>query len=120
MVMQPYKGSCHCGAIQFSFEGEPITKGMRCNCSFCSKRGIVVSPYPVPEAQFHINAKEGALSLYQFGKKKAKHYFCRICGIHTFTESPRMLGHCRVNLGCVEGVDTFAMDIELFDGKHLL
>lgn len=37
MVMQPYKGSCHCGAIQFSFEAEPFTHGVRCNCSFCSK-----------------------------------------------------------------------------------
>jgi hypothetical protein len=120
MTAQSYKASCHCGAIQFSFEAEPITKGMRCNCSFCSRRGAVMSPYAVPEAQFHIEAKEGALGLYQFGRKKAKHYFCKNCGIQTFTESARMPGHYRVNLGCVEGVDTFAMDIELFDGKNLL
>lgn len=31
MVMQPYKGSCHFGAIHFSFEAEPFTKGVRCN-----------------------------------------------------------------------------------------
>jgi hypothetical protein len=26
----------------------------------------------------------------------------------------------RVNLGCVEGVDTFELPFDLFDGKHLL
>ena len=40
MVMQKYQGSCHCGAIHFSFEAEPITKGIRCNCSYCSKRAL--------------------------------------------------------------------------------
>jgi hypothetical protein len=35
--MQLYKGSCHCGAIKFSFEAEPFTHGERCNCSYCSK-----------------------------------------------------------------------------------
>ena len=25
--MQPYKASCHCGAIRFSFEAEPFTQG---------------------------------------------------------------------------------------------
>jgi hypothetical protein len=37
MDMRQYKGSCHCGAIKFSFEAEPVTKGERCNRSFCSK-----------------------------------------------------------------------------------
>jgi hypothetical protein len=63
MVMQLYKGSCHCGAIRFSFEAEPFAHGVRCNCSFCSRRGTMVSL--VPGAQFHIEAKEGALGLYQ-------------------------------------------------------
>jgi hypothetical protein len=119
MVMQHYQGSCHCGAIRFSFESGPITKGLRCNCSFCSRRGAVMLPDPVPEAQFHFEAQRGALGLYQFGAKKAKHYFCRNCGIHTFSESARKPGHYRVNLGCVEGVDTFALETSVFDGKSL-
>ncbi len=119
MPLQHYQGSCHCGAISFSFEGEPITKGMRCNCSFCKRRGTVVLPYRVPQAQFHIEAKDGALGLYQFGAKRAKHHFCKHCGIHTFSESGRAPGHFLANLGCVEGVDTFALEIGVFDGKSL-
>jgi hypothetical protein len=118
MVMQPYKGSCHCGAIQFSFEAEPFTHGIRCNCSFCSKRGAVIQP--VSGEKFRIDAQEGALGLYQFGKKQAKHYFCKNCGIHTFSETPRRPGQYMVNLNCVDGVDTFALETKIFDGKHLL
>ena len=118
MVMQPYNGSCHCGAIRFSFEAEPFIQGVCCNCSFCSRRGTMV--HLVPGAQFKMETKEGALGLYQFGAKQAKHYFCRNCGISTFSETTRRPGQYIVNLGCVEGVDTFALETTVFDGKHLL
>jgi hypothetical protein len=76
--------------------------------------------YLLPKTEFKMDAQEVMLNFYQFDRKQAKHYFCKNCGIQTFTESARMPGHYRVNLGCVEGMDTFAMDIELFDGKNLL
>jgi hypothetical protein len=116
--MKPYNGSCHCGAIKFSFEAEPFTKGVRCNCSFCAKRGTMVSP--VHGDTFKIEAQEGALGFYQWGKMQAKHYFCKHCGISTFSETARRPGQYIVNLGCVEGVDTFALETVVFDGKHLL
>ena len=118
MEMRLYKGSCHCGVIQFSFEAKPITKGVRCNCSFCAKRGAMVSL--VPGEKFKIDAQEGALNFYQFGKKQAKHYFCKTCGIHTFSETIRRPGQYIVNLACVEGVDTSALETTLFDGKNQL
>lgn len=118
MTTQTYQASCHCGAIKFSFEAEPFTKGVRCNCSFCSKRGTLISM--VPGDKFVIDAQEGALGYYQFGKMQAKHYFCKHCGISTFSETTRWPGKYVVNLGCVEGVDTFALEQTVFDGKHLL
>jgi hypothetical protein len=33
------KGSCHCGATQFTAQ-RPATV-TRCTCSFCSKRGVL-------------------------------------------------------------------------------
>ena len=119
-MTQTYQGSCHCGAIRFSFESEPISKGLRCTCSICSRKGAMMSPEPVATADFRIDAKEGALGLYQFGNKTAKHYFCKTCGIYTFHETARKPGHLRANLGCVEGVDTFALEADIFDGKNLL
>jgi hypothetical protein len=97
--MQSYRGSCHCGAVRFSFESDEITKGLRCNCSICSRRGAVVSPEPIPPERFRIDAEQGALGLYQFGTRTAKHYFCKHCGIYTFHETARKPGHYAANLG---------------------
>jgi hypothetical protein len=115
-----YQGSCHCGAIKFSFEGDEIVKGLRCNCSICSRKGAVMTPQAIPAANFHIKAEEGMLVLYQFGAKTAKHYFCKRCGIYPFHETARAPGHLRANLGCLEDVDSFSLEVELFDGKRLL
>jgi len=116
--MQSYQASCHCGAIKFSFDSEPITKGVRCNCSFCSKRGTMISL--VPGENFKFEAQEDSLGTYQWGKMQAKHHFCKHCGISTFSETTRRPGQFIVNLGCVEDVDTFSLDVTVFDGKHLL
>jgi hypothetical protein len=119
-MSEHYEGSCHCGAVRFSFESEPIAKGVRCNCSICVRKGAVMSPEPIAAEKLHIEAGEGALGLYQFGAKRAKHYFCKTCGIYPFHETSRKAGYFRVNLGCVEGVDPLALEVTVFDGKHLL
>lgn len=118
--MTQYHGSCHCGAVKFSFEDEPITKGLRCTCSICSRKGALMSATPIALGKFHIEAHADALGLYQFGAKTAKHYFCKHCGIYTFHVTARFPDHYRANLGCVEGVDTFALPFDVFDGKNLL
>lgn len=118
--MTLYHGSCHCGDVRFSFESDPIDKGLRCNCSICARKGALMSTELLPRGRLHIDAKEGALGLYQFGAKTAKHYFCRTCGIYTFHETARKADHFRVNLGCVDGVDIFALDSVIFDGKNRL
>jgi hypothetical protein len=114
------QGSCHCGDVRFSFDSEPITKGIRCNCSICVRKGALMSTELVPPERFTIEARDGALGCYQFGHKVAKHYFCKHCGIYTFHTTRRVPGHFRVNLGCVEGVDPFALPADFFDGKSLV
>ena len=74
----------------------------------------------IPEENLNREVEGDALGLYQFGLKTAKHYFCKKCGIYTFHETARKAGHYRVNIGCLEDVDPLALEIELFDGKHLL
>ncbi|OGT20934.1 MAG: aldehyde-activating protein [Gammaproteobacteria bacterium RBG_16_57_12] len=115
-----YNGSCHCGAVRFSFEGETIVKGLRCNCSICSRKGAMMTPEAIAPEKFKIDAQAGLLGLYQFGAKTAKHYFCKNCGIYTFHETARMPGHYRANLGCFAGIDPLSFEADVFDGKHLL
>jgi hypothetical protein len=115
-----YEGSCHCGAVRFSYEGEEITRGVRCNCSLCSRRGAMMTSEVIPPERFVIDADDGALGLYQFGDRTAKHYFCKHCGIYPFHVTVRKAGHYRANLACIEGVDPFELEAEVFDGRHLL
>ena len=115
-----YNGSCHCGAIQFSYHGEEITSGLRCTCSICSRKGALMSPEAIPLENLSVDANPEDLGLYQFDSGIAKHYFCRKCGIYTHNEMLRKPGHCRVNLGCIEDLDTSAFDVTVFDGKNLI
>jgi len=73
----------------------------------------------IPPADFHIHAAEDVLGLYQFGAETSKHYFCRHCGIYPFHVTSRQPGHYRANLGCIDGIDPFALEAEVFDGKNL-
>ena len=118
--MNHYQGSCHCGAIQFSYDGEAITRGVRCSCSICRRKGALMSSEAIPVENLKIEAEPEVIGLYQFDSKIAKHYFCKNCGIYTHNEMLRKPGHCRVNLGCIDEIDTQALEVELFDGKNLL
>ncbi len=119
-MSERYHGSCHCGAVHFSFESEAITRGLRCNCSLCTRKGAMMTPLAYAPDQFNYEADEGQLGLYQFGKKTARHFFCKTCGIYTFHETARQPGHYRANLGCIEDLDTTGFEVDVFDGKHLL
>lgn len=117
--MQQYQGSCHCGAVRFTFQGEPLVKGLRCNCSICLRRGAAMSPYVIAPEHIQIEAEEGALATYSFGSCVAKHHFCKHCGIYPFHQTMRWPGHYRVNLGCVQGLDATKLPSDVFDGAAL-
>src|SRR5689334_12544692 len=108
MSTRTYHGSCHCGAVKFSFVGEPITKGCRCNCSICRRRGAIMSNDYVPAEALTFEGKD-ALALYQFGDRDMNHWFCKTCGIFPFSGVAAPPGRYRVNLGCVDGIDPFAL-----------
>lgn len=119
--MPKYRGSCHCGAVKFSIGTErPVEKALRCNCSICSRKGAAMSHEVFAEADLNIESDGDALSLYQFGEKTAKHFFCKHCGIYTFHETARFPGKYRVNLGCIDELDSVNLPFDVFDGRHLL
>jgi len=114
-----YRGSCHCGAVRFAFESEPIVRGVRCNCSICLRKGAVMSArYYAPE---EFSALEGldALACYRWGDRMVNHYFCPTCGIYPFHDATTRPGAYRVNLGCVEGLDVLRLPVDLIDGRSL-
>lgn len=117
--MEKYHGSCHCGAVKFGFSTAKIELVMRCDCSICVRKGCVLSPEVVPPHLMEISAEEGVLSVYQFATMTAQHHFCNRCGVHTFVETRLKPGHFRINLGCVNKLDVFALPEKIYPGKAI-
>ncbi len=111
-----YCGRCHCGAVRFEAR-TTLSPAVRCNCSFCRRRGAVMAN--VQAEDFRLLAGEDALGLYQWNTRIAKHYFCKRCGIYPF-HRPRMRPEIyRVNVGCLDGVDPYAIEVTVQDGAAL-
>ncbi|MEW9583955.1 GFA family protein [Paraburkholderia sp. DGU8] len=111
------QGSCHCGAVKFEVR-TPIVPAGRCNCSLCRRKGALMTPL-LPASQLKILSGENALTLYQFNTKVAKHYFCKHCGIYPFHQTHKDPLQWRVNIGCLEGVDPYALEAGVADGASL-
>jgi hypothetical protein len=112
-----YLGRCHCGAVRFQFQSEPITEGRRCNCSLCIRRGAVMSPTYYGADDFVLTDGRDALRVYNFGDLMMNHYFCATCGIFPFSSVIEEPVRYRVNLGCVDDLDPLALPIEVLDGR---
>lgn len=115
--MKSYHGSCHCGKVSFSVETE-IKKVVHCNCSICSKKGVL--HHQVSVGQFHLISGEDNLALYQFDSKDAKHFFCKTCGVHSFCNPRSAPEKVSINIRCLDDFDLEYENFEIidFDGRH--
>lgn len=117
MTSYLHHGSCHCGAVKFEVETS-VTPAARCNCSLCRRRGALMSP-GFPASALRILSGEDALTLYQFNSRVAKHYFCKHCGVYPFHQTRTDASKWRVNLGCLDGVDSYALEASVANGASL-
>ena len=113
--MKKHQGSCHCGKVVFEYESAPLP-AMECNCSLCRRKGALWQG--VDNDRFKILSGEDDLGLYQFGTKTAKHFFCKNCGVSTFSNPRLAPDKWAVNLRCVDDVDLGALEVLPFDGRN--
>ena len=114
--MESYTGHCHCGAVRFRIETD-LVGFRRCNCSLCIRRSAVM--HYVPPERFELLSGADELRTYHFSTGATDHRFCSVCGIFTHFES-RYAGHrFAVNVACIEGVEPYALDSEIFDGASI-
>ena len=78
-----------------------------------------MTEYSVHPEMIKIETKGDALSTYEFGSKVAKHHFCNQCGIYTFHQTMSKPGHYRINIGCLEGIDSASLAFDVFDGVSI-
>ena len=110
-----YTGSCHCGAVAFTVEGDAPDKAMSCNCSHCRRKGFLLTF--VPAGQFTLDQGEDSLVTYTFNTHKLQHRFCGTCGTQAFAEGEQKGQAMRaINLRCVPSVDPEALTIQKVDG----
>jgi hypothetical protein len=95
-----------------------LAPATRCNCSLCRRRGALMSPM-FDASELKIVAGESALTSYRFNTGTAHHFFCSRCGIYPFHQTRKDPACWRVNLGCLEGVDPYALDATVADGASL-
>ena len=83
-----YKGSCFCGAVQFTVSGEPAGMGY-CHCESCrhwSAGPVNTFTLWKPEA---LKITKGADNIGTYNKTpNSARKWCKTCGGHIFTEHP--------------------------------
>ncbi len=110
------KGSCHCGAVRFrvDFKIEELTT---CDCSICVQRNAVMAK--VPEQSLTVLEGEDLLTLYQWNTHRAKHYFCRRCGIYVFHRKRAAPDHFGVNAFCLKDFDVKSLPLRATEGANM-
>ncbi len=111
-----YKGSCHCKSIEFELESN-LSTIRQCNCSICIRKNAKMAI--ILKENFRLIKGEEDLSLYQFNKNIAKHYFCKKCGIYTHHNTRSDEKKMGINIGCIEDIDPESFLSELAEGKKL-
>ena len=96
--------SCHCGAVVLEVTlAQPPERATRCDCSFCARRGAAA--VTVRKGDLRIVKGADNLTLYQWGSRTARHYFCKTCGIYTHHQRRLNPDEFGVNLGALDGID---------------
>ena len=96
--------SCHCGAVALAADfPQGLASAARCDCSFCRRRGAAAVTALTSSLRVTKGMKN--LSLYTWGTKTAKHYFCKTCGIYTHHQRRSDPSESGVNLGCIKGAN---------------
>ncbi|MCH8306949.1 MAG: aldehyde-activating protein [Proteobacteria bacterium] len=83
-MLSEFQGSCHCGAIGFSYRTSiaPERWSIRaCQCSFCRAHDTLSTSDPAGSLEFTASDPD-LLNRYRFGLRTADFLLCRECGIY--------------------------------------
>lgn len=80
-MLKTYKGSCHCGAIQYEADIDLSQGTGRCNCTFCLK-ARAWGTFVKPESFRRDPASDPGVPYHKHSQAPVK-YHCARCGVRT-------------------------------------
>jgi hypothetical protein len=118
-----YRGGCHCGGLQVEADlsvlhpATPYGAPIRCNCTFCRKRGAVTMM--IAPAAFRLLRHETEA---RFTPKPDIGYyaFCGTCGVHVYARGHlEQLGgdFVTVNLDVLDDIPRERVTVAVLDGR---
>lgn len=84
MSTRSYEGSCHCGALEYTYETSVAPKHWLvrvCQCGFCRAHGARSTSDPKGQVSFRYSQPD-RLRRYRFGLRTADFLLCRACGVY--------------------------------------
>ena len=112
-----HQGSCLCGAIRYTINGELSEFGY-CHCSSCRKASgsAFAANVSVPVEAFDVTS--GASHLRSFESSPGKHrHFCGVCASPLFTKVGDTPSVVRIRLGCLDTAFTERPKAHIFVGE---
>ncbi len=116
--MNTYQGSCHCGAVQYTVNGD-ITSVISCNCSYCYRKGSLLAF--LPKNDFVLESGAENLTEYRFNKHVISHLFCKTCGVQSFGFGKDREGNetVAINVRTVMEIDPKTLEIHEYNGRDV-
>jgi hypothetical protein len=112
-------GSCHCGAVHWTFAGRPEDATI-CNCTICRRYGAIWA-YDWLDERITVRAAADARDAYIWGDKEILFHRCATCGCVTdwTGRAPHKNGKTRiaVNLRLAEPAEVADIPLRLFEGR---
>lgn len=82
-------GGCHCGAVRYQAEGEPLHNAL-CHCSDCRASSGAPAVGWIAFAEAQVSVTQGELATF-VGKSGSRRQFCPKCGTGLFYFNAEML-----------------------------
>ncbi|MCA8900501.1 MAG: GFA family protein [Hyphomonas sp.] len=112
----PHQGGCHCGAVRFEVDLPDAFEVEDCNCSICAMSGNI--HVIVPASRFRLLQGADNLTEYTFNTGRARHLFCRTCGIKCYYIPRSNPDGYAVTWRCLDGWDKLNVTVNTFDGQN--
>lgn len=111
-----HAGGCHCGRVRFEVAAPAQIEVGECNCSMCARTGY--QHLVVKKEQFRLLSGADDLATYEFNTRKAKHLFCRHCGIKSFYVPRSHPDGYSVNARCLDEGTVTGITYRKIDGRN--